>query len=317
MKEIRSSALSLLVLALAVTGIVIPVFSLQTAFVGSPSSDTSRDNNSITLPATSFLRGVPGQISLVATVDVKTLASNGHSTSSSAPLLKPAHGQPVPKGVGSNSAVKGTTNPLSVVGYTGFNGVNQLNSNCGCVPPDVQVAAGPSHVVEMVNSEGAVFTKAGTSVQNFTLVSFFHAGNNYLSDPKILFDSPSGHWFASMIISSSPYFATGNVTFSVSTGTDPTGTWNIYSVNPGNALPDQPIIGINDDKFVISANSYGANVTGAQIWVFSKNQLNAGVQSLSYTVFGPDEGYYSVHPVQSLSPTTTLYMVSTSTDAIV
>ncbi|HZC20025.1 MAG TPA: hypothetical protein VE223_00115 [Nitrososphaeraceae archaeon] len=41
-----------------------------------------------------------------------------------------------------------------------------LSQNC-CVSPDIQVAAGTKHVVEMVNLDGAIYTKKWNSSKVF------------------------------------------------------------------------------------------------------------------------------------------------------
>ena len=44
-------------------------------------------------------------------------------------------------------------------------------------PPDVQLAVGPSHVVEMVNGVVGTWTKQGTSLQVVSLKDFFNTGS--------------------------------------------------------------------------------------------------------------------------------------------
>jgi len=205
-----------------------------------------------------------------------------------------------------------TTASSTVYAYTGFDGLVNFQS-CLCAPPDVQVAAGQNHVVEMVNLAGEVFNKTGASLQIFSLGSFFRTGTDFISDPKIMYDSSSGLWFAT-IIDTVPNFTRGAIEIAVSTTSDPTGTWNVYSISSGSQLPDQPIAGISDDKFVVSSNmfSQGGNVfSGAKWWVVNKNDLVTGQSSPHVTSFGPYSTLESVHPVQSLSSTTTQYMVST------
>src|SRR5947199_10049788 len=66
-------------------------------------------------------------------------------------------------------------------------------------PPDVQVAAGPSHVVQMVDVLGRVSTKQGVEVQTFPLSTFFGVpSTDFISDPKVHFNTASGRWFASI-----------------------------------------------------------------------------------------------------------------------
>jgi len=76
-------------------------------------------------------------------------------------------------------------------------------SSGGYEPPDVQVAAGPGFVVEMVNLAAQVWrTSAGSAsqpVQTIGLESFFRsAGSDRLTDPRVLYDTLSGRWFASV-----------------------------------------------------------------------------------------------------------------------
>ncbi len=43
----------------------------------------------------------------------------------------------------------------------------------GVRPPDPQLAVGPNHIFEMVNTRGSVFSKAGSTVGYFTLGALF------------------------------------------------------------------------------------------------------------------------------------------------
>ncbi len=205
-----------------------------------------------------------------------------------------------------------TLSPSTVYAYTGFDGLVNYQS-CLCAPPDVQVAAGPTYVVEMVNLAGEVFNKTGASIQVFGLGPFFHTGSDFISDPKIMYDASSGVWFATIIDTDTvPNFTRGAVQIAVSTTNDPTGTWNVYSMSTGSLLPDQPIPGISDDKFVFSSNMYSqVAFLGAEWWVINKNDLLSGIAQPHSVSFGPYASLESVHPVQSLSSTTTQYMVST------
>ena len=185
----------------------------------------------------------------------------------------------------------------------GFPGIQ----NTGWFPPDVQVAAGPGYVVEMVNLNGEIWTTGGSVVSTFTLASFFGRGSDRLSDPKVLYDTQSSRWFASIMD-----ITTSSVTVAVSAGTNPAGTWTPYTVSVG-YCPDQPILGVNDDKVAVSFNDFTsgscASFDGAEYLILNKtNMLSAS--SAWYSPYGPDSSLASVHPVQSLSSTSTLYMVS-------
>ena len=223
---------------------------------------------------------------------------------------------------------------LSVAGFEG------LGENGGLVP-DVQVAAGPDHIFEMVNTGGEIYTKTGTSIQVIALSGlppnpgFFNiATTDFISDPQILYDASSNRWFATILDVS-----THSVKVGVSTSRDPTSQWNIYDF-PFNSQPnncaDRPSVGISDDKFVISVNNAANNCNrylqgavrqsgsvcsnpsgcspewrGAQYTVVSKSDLIRGVTTPASQQFPSDLHESSIQPVRSLSSTSTLYMVET------
>src|SRR5260370_3504074 len=200
--------------------------------------------------------------------------------------------------------VLGTQSSSSVDLLSSFNGLSPIQS-CTCVPPDVQVAAGPNQVMEMVNGEGEVFTNQGVPKQSFSLSTFFRTGSDSISDPKVLFDAFSGRWFASVVD-----ITINGVILGVSSTSDPTGLWVLYSISTGSDLPDQPILGVSDDKAVVAANDFlGNEFGGSQFWILNKSQLLAG-SNVNFFTSGANSGVYSVHPVQSLSSTTTQFMVS-------
>jgi hypothetical protein len=191
--------------------------------------------------------------------------------------------------------------------YAGINGLTRSTSG-GWIPPDVQLGTGPSYVVEFVNNAGEIWTKSGQSVNSFSLNNFFLTSASYYGDPKILYDLVSGRWFATLSI-----FYSGVVDLAVSASSDPTGSWNVYSIPfPGGHCSDQPILGVSNDKVAISVNDFSTSCgsfIGAEYDILNKGDLLSGV-SIHYSDFGPFFSEFSVHPVQSLSSTSTLYMVS-------
>ncbi len=177
-------------------------------------------------------------------------------------------------------------------------------------PPDVQVAAGPSDVMEMVNLQGKIWDKNETVIRGpFDLTNFFGTGSDFVSDPKVLFDTQSNRWFSSITDVS-----TSNVLVAVSTTADPTGGYCIYNIpGPSSTILDQPIIGTSDDKLTVSVNIFSSltqQAKGAQFWVINKGDMlqcsGAGYVTKTFS------NYFSIHPVQSDTSTTTQYMVATS-----
>jgi len=212
-------------------------------------------------------------------------------------------------------AVMSTIAPSSVTAAAGFNGLNEKNSNCcNFTPPDVQIGVGPNYVMEMTNDARAVYNKQGgiQTLQSFS--AFFGTGNDFVSDPRVLYDSQSQRWFATVVHCVGTSLQVGNcgttqnrVEIAVSSSSDPLGSWQFYNVSASRdgLIPDQPIIGLSTDKFVVSVNINGIS---AEWWIFNKNDLVAGLPTEPKS-FGPYAMLQSVHPVQS--PTTTLYMVTT------
>ncbi len=198
---------------------------------------------------------------------------------------------------------------------------NAFLANAGTVaPPDVQVAAGPNHVVEMVNLAVSIWSKQGLFLQNKSLMTFFGVSQSeFISDPKVQYDAASGRWFASVTdVETGTGTATGQVWLAVSASSDPTTGWRIYGVpsSPTGECLDQPILGVGNRTVVVSVNVFSTclsnkfTYSGAQFWVLSKADLVSGVGSPAIQSFGPYASTASFHPAQVASPSPVDYMVS-------
>lgn len=173
----------------------------------------------------------------------------------------------------------------------------------------------------MVNNVGGVFSKQGASIRTFYLIAFFQVSSGYTSDPKVLYDASSQRWFASILDSPD----VNHVVLAVSASNDPNGLWRIYSVAAGpGRCTDQPYIGVSDDKLVVTGNDFAnhcplttqnTGFLGAQFWILNKLEMLAGLPSIDLVSFGPDSTTESAYPVQSLSPTSSEYMVSAGVNA--
>jgi hypothetical protein len=182
------------------------------------------------------------------------------------------------------------------------------------------LAASSQNVVQMVNLAGTIYTTSGAIAKpTFSLADFWFASVRSMSDPQVLFDARSGHWFASIIV------IVNHVRFAVSATSNPLGTWFIYQVRTpaSNILPDQPFIGYSDDKFLISANDFqfdsntgiGFPFVGAQYWIINKAQMIAGAfapaaQTNTPTLASTPAGTidFRIDPMQQLSPGTNAFM---------
>lgn len=182
-------------------------------------------------------------------------------------------------------------------------------------PPDTQLAAGPTYLLETLNDSGSVWTKSGGLVTSFDLNTFFPVPFGYsFSDPRDLYDPLSGRWFVSGLSFDSANDS--QVYVAVSATSDPTGSWYTYTVesNTAGVLYDQPKIGVSSDKVVISWNDYsGGSFTGQETWVLQKSDLLAG-GAYYYWYFGPDPNRFDVVPSESLTSTSTEYLVYNDSD---
>ena len=180
-------------------------------------------------------------------------------------------------------------------------------------PPDTQLAAGPANLVEADNSVLSVWTKSGTPVTTADLNVFFGVAGGYrVSDPRILYDAESGRWFLSALA-----FTTTNnsqLYIAASTTSDPTAAWSLYLLTSmTGVIGDQPMIGVNSDKVVISWNDFTgsspstATFSGQETWVLQKSDLISGV-SLHTSIIGPDLTRFRIVPAQSLGPTSTAWL---------
>ena len=156
------------------------------------------------------------------------------------------------------------------------------------LPPDSQIAAGPNHLVSVVNSVVAIMSKSGNVLSTTALNSFFQSlvGNGCgCFDSRILYDQNDGRF----ILSTSMRSSTSAVLLAVSQTSDPTGAWNKFEVNPSTTnWYDFPTLGLSSSAVYISAdpiaNSNGM-ASGFDITVVGLAELLAGNSNLNITHF--------------------------------
>lgn len=193
----------------------------------------------------------------------------------------------------------------------GFNGLTQGQSG-GWTPPDVAVAVGPHHILQMVNLAGQINMKDGTPVAGpFPLTPFFNApAQDQLSDPYLVYDTSNDRFFASILDITS-----NSVRVAVSQTNDPNGTWNTFNfVFAG--CPDQPFIATSSDKFAVGGNVFANNCTGGFIGtqniLVKKSDLISGSPSPLVQISTPDSAAFSEHPVKTFGSDQRMIFVSVS-----
>jgi len=112
-------------------------------------------------------------------------------------------------------------------GFTGPAGTFSVSS----APPDTNGDVGPNHYVQMVNSDLAIFNKSGTAIYGPVPTNTLWSGFGGLcqtdndGDGVVVYDPIANRWVVSQFAVSGT--TTGYLQcVAVSTGPDPTGTWN-------------------------------------------------------------------------------------------
>jgi hypothetical protein len=165
---------------------------------------------------------------------------------------------------------------------------NPPRSEGDVIPPDTMGAAGPTHLVSLLNSDFGVFNKTGTLLQKVRLQAFWAslgtaAGEpaNSPFDPKILYDQHSGQFVAITLGGTS---APGSWVM-IAVSSDPTGPWSKWAIDADldnnvqlfNNSADFPGLGVDAFNVYVTANMFsGAGVAQySKVWVIPKAQLLA------------------------------------------
>jgi hypothetical protein len=198
----------------------------------------------------------------------------------------------------SASPVSAAPAPMAPALDTSFAGLGNPTSG-DVIPPDTMGAAGPNHLVSLLNSEFGVFDKTTGALKNSVSMPSFWASlgtgpgepANSPFDPKILYDTNSGRFVA--ITLGVDNDALGNsvppswLMIAVSSTSDPTGPnpWVKVAIRAdldNNAQQfynwaDFPGLGLDADNIYVTANMFD-NVANpafqySKVWVIPLSQL--------------------------------------------
>lgn len=164
------------------------------------------------------------------------------------------------------------------------------------IPPDVQGAAGPNHLLEVLNTDMQVQSKTdGAVLQTVWADDFWAAltdgifGNedDLISfNPRVQYDPLAGRFI--VVAGANPRDEGSALLVAVSQTSDPLGGWNLYRFEADvtdRAWLDFPTLGFNKDWIVVQANMLARpNVPGqlanaflsSRVYVFDKANLYAG-----------------------------------------
>ena len=176
-----------------------------------------------------------------------------------------ARAQPAPSGI--QSAKSPATDTLRIV--KGFDGIGFPNS-FGSVPPDTQVATGPTHIVEVTNTTIAYYSRVtGKRVFLQDLYLFFAPTGpvSFGFDPVITYDDIAERFVVTMV-DDNDVAKTGFLLYAVSNTSNPLDGFSEMhriditdngAVLDETVLPDFPKLGWNADIHVITVNMFGAD----------------------------------------------------------
>ena len=168
-----------------------------------------------------------------------------------------------------------------------------LADDTTAIPPDTQGAVGPNHLMTVLNTQVRIQTRTGVVLSTVSLDFFWASvGSPSAFDPRIRYDPYGGRWI--FVAGANGNSTASAVLIGVSQTSDPTGVWNLFSVDAdaSNATwADFPSVGFNKDWIVVSTNMFtvGASSSSMQsnIWVFAKASLynNSGPPSAPFRLF--------------------------------
>jgi len=205
-----------------------------------------------------------------------------------------------------------TPTALSPLPTTNFQALPDNNTS---IPPDTHGAIGPNHVMTVLNTQVRIQNKTGTIASTVTLDGFWASvGAPNAFDPKVLYDPYGNRWIFTACANAAS--ATSAVLIGVSQTNDPTGVWNLFSVDADATdvnWADYPSIGFNKDWVVVQMNMFTVAAdafTRSNIYVFTKSSLyNNAAPSAPFRLFQDTNGFVQAPAITYDAALATMYLV--------
>jgi hypothetical protein len=177
-----------------------------------------------------------------------------------------------------------------------FEGID-LNENANLtgffiIPPDPIAAAGPAHVVSVVNSSIEWYTKSGVLQGSQSLEDDFFgplAPQARPFDPKVIYDQYADRFVVIALVRvDNGIFNPNNVSrilVAVSDDENPNGNWYLGSINSIltigflNNWADYPGLAIDEEAVYITANMFQFQLngfSGSRLWILEKGDGSGG-----------------------------------------
>jgi hypothetical protein len=168
-------------------------------------------------------------------------------------------------------------------------GVGTPGYSVSVAPPDTTLAVSPTQIVQWVNTQLAVYDKAGnpllpapgflngnqlwSALPDGSLCRQFNRG-----DPILQYDKFAQRWVMSQFAFNAD-FSQNAQCIAVSTSSNALGSYNLYQYNFGNVLPDYGKLAIWSDAYHISYNMFtnGASFSGGRACAYDRDAMIAGL----------------------------------------
>lgn len=183
------------------------------------------------------------------------------------------------------------------------------NSGYYHIPPDPNGAAGPTQVVNLVNTSIQWYTKAGVQEHNqrlgknsSTAVGSFFASLSPINgtfDPKVIYDQYAGRFVVVTLEMSGTVTNDPNnvsrILLAVSDDSDPNGTWyyqvidSKLTIGGSDSWADYPGFAVDKDAVYVTANMFrftGGSSIATRLWIINKTPFYSG-GAASVTVYDP------------------------------
>lgn len=205
-------------------------------------------------------------------------ASTGSAQVIPGPLRPPEQGRPSSASSPANVHVQAFSTQTSLAGAV-FPGPSDE------IPPDSQIAAGPNHLVSVVNAVIRIYTKTGSVISTASLNAFFQSlpgANCGCFDNRVVYEQPDGRFILSTSMRSGSNAA---ILLAVSQTSDPTGNWFKYEINQSNtSWWDFPALGLSTSAIYIASDEIGSTAHWV-ITVVGLPELLLGSATLNITRF--------------------------------
>jgi uncharacterized repeat protein (TIGR01451 family) len=189
-------------------------------------------------------------------------------------------------------------------GFTGPQGTATQGN-----PSDNSIAVGPNHIVEMVNTKMAVYTKRGAMFGTTGTVLYGAANNNTIfsgaggrcqaansGDAVVRYDQLAERWLYVLPVFQSPFA----MCYAVSVGADPLGPYNRYEF-PRTLFPDYPRPAIWPDGYYVPTST-GDNVIEKHACVADRAAMLQGLAATEQCVILPDVSFLNNADVDGRAP---------------